>query len=361
MLNDDFFEKPCKDVPLARDILYMMAGNDIHIDLLDRFMSGCTSPEEERELLEWFRDVHSRDKIFSFYEQRWKEVSGKKLSAEMQGQMFYRIKNRIAETEAEKNSTKLKVLSRKISFRQWWSYVAVVFLCASLGIGSYLLHNEMKKDPREYIVSADKGQRANLTLPDGTKVWLNSHTRIIYDGDYGKNERSIFLSGEAYFEVAKDKEHRFVVKTDDLEVEALGTTFNVKAYDEDTELIATLFEGSIRATTQSECILLSGEQCVHYNRQQRKLAIGDSTNVRYARMWRDNALAFNGETLSEIAVLLNRIYDVNIQFVSEEIKDYKFYGVIKNNSLENVIELISLTVPIIYEIQQDTIVLSKET
>ena len=217
----------------------------------------------------------------------------------------------------------------------------------------------MERDPQAHVVSADRGQRASLTLPDGTQVWLNSHTHITYDSDYGKKERSVLLSGEAYFEVAKDKKHRFIVKAGDLEVEALGTAFNVKAYDEDKELTATLFEGSIRAVAENETAVLSPDQHVRFDKASRRLFIEKPTNSSYARMWRNDELAFDGETLSEIAVLLNRIYGVNIRFASENIKDYKFYGVIKNNSLENVIELISLTVPILYEIRQDTIVLSE--
>lgn len=84
-------------------------------------------------------------------------------------------------------------------------------------------------------MEAEKGQRASVMLPDGTKVWLNSHTQISYNSNYGMKDRVVALAGEAYFEVAKDKDHRFIVKTGDMEVEALGTSFNVKAYKEDRE------------------------------------------------------------------------------------------------------------------------------
>jgi len=77
-------------------------------------------------------------------------------------------------------------------------------------------------------------------------------------------------------------------------------------------------------------------------------------------MWRDNELAFKGETLYDIAIRLNRIYNVQVEFKSEKIKQYRFSGVIKNNSLDNVIEIISLTAPILYEAKEDTIILSEK-
>ncbi|WP_287566060.1 FecR domain-containing protein [Parabacteroides sp.] len=324
-----------------------MAKNNRYIDLLDRFMSGSTSPEEEKELLGWFMNVRSKDEIFSFYKRKWEDVSGRELSAEIQGRMFLQIKNR------------MKTPKRR-SFGKWWSYAAVILLCVSLGIGSHLYTRGVGGNQQEYIVSAEKGQRASLVLPDGTKVWLNSHTRVTYDGDYGKDERAVFLSGEAYFEVAKDKKHRFVVKAGDLELEALGTAFNVKAYDEDKELTATLFEGSIRAVAGNEMAVLSPDQHVRFNKASRRLLVERPTNSSYARMWRNDELAFESETLEDIAVLLNRMYNVQVNFDSERIKRYRFSGVIKNNSLDNIFEIISLTAPILYGSEGDTITLREK-
>ncbi|WP_297909609.1 FecR domain-containing protein [uncultured Parabacteroides sp.] len=337
-----------------------MAENNTYIDLLDRFMSGSTSPEEEKELLEWFRNVRSKDEIFSFYKRKWEEVSGKELSADIQGQMFHKIKRRMETTTAAGKEAEVKELPYKKYLGKWWSYVAVILLCVSLGIGSHLYTRDIGGSQQEYIVSAEKGQRASLTLPDGTRVWLNSHTHITYNGNYGKDERAVYLSGEAYFEVAKDKKHRFVVKAGDLEVEALGTAFNVKAYDEDKELTATLFEGSIRAVVGNEMAILSPDQHVRFNKVSRRLLVERPTNSSYARMWRNDELAFESETLENIAVLLNRMYNVQVKFASEKIKRYRFSGVIKNNSLDNIFEIISLTAPILYGAEGDTITLREK-
>lgn len=325
-----------------------------HIELLDRFMIGKTSPEEEMALLDWFRSPHSREELLSFYQGRWDETSDHELPAEIQGRMFHHIKARMKERE----EVDIKQLTQRYRILRWWSNVAVILLCIGLGVGSYVYFQKPAMTyPKEYIVSAEKGQRASLTLPDGTKVWLNSHTYITYDTDYGYKERAVSLSGEAYFEVAKDTERRFVVKAGELEVEALGTTFNVKAYEEDTESTATLFEGSIRAVAGNKIAVLSPSQQVCFNKENKSFRVKHSANSFYARMWRNNELAFERETLEDIALLMNRMYNVQIHFKSEKIKHYRFSGVIRNNSLGNVFKIISLTAPITYQSVGDTIYL----
>lgn len=332
--------------------------NSTKIQLLDRFMRGETSPEEEKLLLAWFREEDAQESILTFYREHWIEAADKELPEEVQLRMLNQIKLRM---KTEKESLKeTKLLSRKFSLKRLFPYAAAVILCAAVGISAHLYTLRSLPAEMEYLVEADKGQRANMTLPDGTKVWLNSHTQISYKNNYGVEDRTVKLTGEAFFEVAKDKEHRFIVKTDGLDVEALGTSFNVKAYREDKDIVATLFSGSIRAISKKHATLLSPDQQVRLDRSNGEMQLDSSENVAYARMWRNSELAFEGETLNDIAIRLNRLYNVHVEFKSEKIKKYRFSGVIKNNSLDNVFEIISLTAPIIYESLGDTIVLSEK-
>ena len=228
-----------------------------HIELLDRFMSGKTSPEEERTLLAWFRDPDHKEEIMAFYKSRWEESSGKKLPPKLQGQMFCEIKN------ADETREKISGDKEETAY-----LMEVAFLCGG-GFNMYRPWNwlhwyNMRQvpppDPLDYVVLADNGQRASVVLPDGTKVWLNSHTKLNYKSDYGVKERSVSLSGEAYFEVSKDTLRRFLVNAGDMEVEALGTAFNVKAYEEDDEVVTTLFEGSVRTAVGKEFVILSPDE-----------------------------------------------------------------------------------------------------
>lgn len=328
-----------------------------HIELLDRFMSGKTSPEEERTLLAWFRDPDHKEEIMAFYKSRWEESSGKKLPPKLQGQMFCEIKKRMRQ---EKKTLEIK--KKPHTLWKWLSYAAVALICIGLGIGShwYNMRQVPPPDPLDYVVLADNGQRASVVLPDGTKVWLNSHTKLNYKSDYGVKERSVSLSGEAYFEVSKDTLRRFLVNAGDMEVEALGTAFNVKAYEEDDEVVTTLFEGKVKTSVGRDEAFLLPDQAVTYLKNKGQLKKSTLNDAYRACLWRNNELAFNDEALSEIAVLLNRMYNIQVVFKSEKVKALRFTGVITNNSLDNIIELISLTSPIIYTSKGDTIIIDEK-
>ena len=160
--------------------------------------------------------------------------------------------------------------------------------------------------------------------------------------------------------MAKDSLSRFVVKAGELAVEALGTSFNVKAYEEDSQSVVTLFEGKVKASAGRQEEFMLPEQSVTYLKnsgQLNKETLGDASR---ACLWRNNELAFNDESLSEIAVLLNRMYNIRVIFKTEQVKALRFTGVITNNSLENIIELISLTAPIVYTSKGDTIIIDEK-
>ena len=155
-----------------------------------------------------------------------------------------------------------------------------------------------------------KGQY-KLTLPEGTKVWLNAESSIRYPVSFIGNERKVFVTGETYFEVAKDKDKPFRVVANNVTVEALGTQFNVNAYNNEPFLAATLVEGSIKVTNGAkENILKPG--------QQAQVRRGDFTVVNTAiddvTAWKDNRFKFSGTSIDEIMRQVERWYDADVVF-----------------------------------------------
>ena len=174
-------------------------------------MRGELPAGQEHELWTWFKQPRARELLFQHYHQSWTEAEGKDLPVEIQNRMFRNIQSRI---HAETGRKGKQEPVRKLQFRQWLPYAAAVVFLLGFMIFVHLYLNLADKTEnyslQTYKVFVDKGQRASVILPDGTKVWLNSHTELTYNGDYGKGNRQVVLSGEGYFEVAKDTTSRFI-------------------------------------------------------------------------------------------------------------------------------------------------------
>ena len=193
-----------------------------YIVLLEKFFKKEASSEERRILIEWIRKPGIRDEFNSLCEQMWKEAAveiDKTVGEEMWNHL-------------QRNLDEPKILYPKK--RRWqpiiYKVAATILLPVCLGLATYfgVGHiNKVSQDP--FMVAVDYGQKANLTLPDGTKVWLNSATRLSYDAEYNKSDRKIYLDGEAYFDVARNEKCPFIVHTHAMDIEVLGTKFNVEA------------------------------------------------------------------------------------------------------------------------------------
>lgn len=246
-----------------------------------------------------------------------------------------------------------------IEWKNMMRYAAAILIILFVSIFSayYYTFNEEEKT---FVVYSDKGQRSNLILPDGTKVWLNSGSRLEYNNNYGEEERRIKLTGEAYFEVSKDKRHRFLVNAGIMDIEALGTAFNVQAYPDEDEIVTTLIEGKIRVNTPDKEVNLTPNQQVSYLKTTNSTTINKTIKAEFANAWTRGEFSLNKTSLEDIVKELSRMYNIEIKFKSDEIKKLHFTGIIKNNSLINVLEIISLTSPVTFEIKTDSIILDKK-
>jgi transmembrane sensor len=162
-------------------------------------------------------------------------------------------------------------------------------------------------------LSTPKGGTYQVILSDGTKVWLNAASSISYPVAFTGNERNVKLSGEAYFEVAKNKDKPFYVNINNVQVRVLGTHFNIAAYNDDEEITTTLLEGSVQVSKNSvHSMLVPGQKAVIGNRSD-NIAISEA-NIDDAMAWKNGYFIFNDDNISAIMRKVSRWYDVGVEY-----------------------------------------------
>ncbi|GAA3553401.1 FecR family protein [Snuella lapsa] len=208
------------------------------------------------------------------------------------------------------------------------------------------------------------GKLFDLRLSDGTHVFLNAGTTLKYPVKFIKGmERNIFLDGEAYFEVAKDKEHPFIVTVDDkINVRALGTTFNISSYEEDRAINTVLLEGSVGIYKKEEpfnlkeAAILSPNDKASWDKKQREIDVEEVETDIYTA-WMDRKLIFKHTPFKIIRKKLERYYNVTIQNKNAVLEESTFNASFTNETIEQVLQTLSSGSNIIYKIKNKKIVI----
>ncbi len=201
-------------------------------------------------------------------------------------------------------------------------------------------------------ISTSKGNQYQILLPDGTKVWLNAASSLKYPEVFTGNERKVILSGEAYFEVAKNKDMPFIVQTRNQDVQVLGTHFNINSYSDEQSIKTTLLEGAIKVTNANfSKILKPGEQSLVENNGLGNINVIKNIDVDSEIAWKKGLFSFNNVALKTILIQLERWYDIKIDYQS--IPDKRYNGMVpRKSNLSEVLNMLELTGNISFKIEE---------
>jgi len=346
------------------------------IDLITRVLTGEASEEERNALLEWIDDSKSNQNLFFEMKDIW-EVSHASTNGRFNSDISWkRFKKQIESKEQEEENER-----RRQKFRSFLKMASIVIISISLSWLTFSLTTTKKLLSAKNEVITPIGSKTQIVLPDGTKVWLNSGSKLTYNSDYNGQSRDVLLSGEAFFEVVKNPIKPFVVKTGKIDIKAYGTAFNVKSYPSDRFVETTLINGKVTIEQVSNkkilAILKPHQKSIFYNddishdftkilKSEKQKISKDSiieinvaeniilaqTNTEPETAWKDQKLYFTSETFDEIATKLERWYGVKIHLQSDNLKNERFTGKFTHNEpLAQVLEVIKITTPIIYSIK----------
>lgn len=211
--------------------------------------------------------------------------------------------------------------------------------------------------PSTYQVSTFEGQRAHVVLPDGSYVWLNSSTKLAYQSGILSKERKVDVNGEAYFEVTKNKNKPFVVNSKGVRTQVLGTKFNVRARNQESKVVTTLFEGAIQMYTHSSDKLgqrLKPGETLEIDVTTHQSNLFTYNTPKDVLLWINGDLKFNNNTLGEMAEKFEKVYNVRFHFENEEVRQERFTCKFKTDfSLKEILSTLSLTQHFSYDITDD--------
>ena len=316
-------------------------------ELVIKYLQGQLDTQGINDFYTWVNENVENKKVFFEIKAVYDACYTNRMQNDMEGSWDRLLKKR-----------KVFYPRKKSRWLQLGNYAAVSFITVCL-TSLFLTFNKDEDKIATRYIGGDGLDADVVELPDGTQVCLGSKTVFHYENDYGRKERIVYLEGEAYFEVAKNKDLPFVVKANGIDVKAIGTAFNVSAYMEDSQLTTTLFNGkvAVQPTLTKQEVLLEPNQVAVYDKSRNKIEVVPYDKKQFAQ-WRGGFLSFEMMYLQDITKLLERNYNVVFRYENQGIKKLRFSGSFRNNEdLSEILNVIKTNTGIRYQILKDTIVI----
>jgi len=327
------------------------------VDIANRFLADDTcSGQELVELKRWLSDSSAHSEVESWLLENW--INSPEVDSDT---LIETIFDKI-EAYGEKNREKHVISIRRIL--RAYQKIAAFLLVPLIAVGLLYWINAHQNVVPMTETFAPRGQKSQIILADGTKVWLNSDTKIKYPGRFNRKQRDVYLVGEAFFDVAKNSHQPFIVHTSGVNVKVLGTKFNVKAYPEEDRIETSLFEGKIKldinealSDYQIEKVVTPNQSFVYY-RGNHQLVSGIFPEEEI-NGWKNNQLIFKDDTFSNLVRKVERWYDVKIIYDERLFDDCRLtVELYEGERLERLMEIISLTLSVDYKYGEGVITLT---
>jgi transmembrane sensor len=319
------------------------------IELIERFTRGTTTPEEERYIRSLF-DEHEESQWFKIHlESQWDKYHQETPAGQQDlTHLLDRVHHLIHMSEKQKEQTLVRRLYR------WYSVAAAILLIPLLMAGGLWMMNREVVQPinkTERIAStlvAPPGSRISFTLPDGTRGWLNSGSSLAYVLPF-TDDRKLSLTGEAWFEVARDEAHPMEISAGKSTIRVLGTRFNLNAYPAENYVEVALDEGKVEFSSSELAapVMMKPDERLILRDHAVTLDVTDAS--KYGA-WVEGKLVFRGDPMAEVARRLERWYNVKVEIVDRELENDVIRGTFQDDTLKEVLRLLSMTSPIKYRI-----------
>lgn len=360
------------------------------------FFSGEINSEEREYLLKWIKSEPDNEKTFFQMHQVWLQTGQlKEFDFQKVNRAFAQVEKKILAPSVIDKKRIVNKAMKPVIPRKLLQYAAAACLLIASGctIMWFFMSRYFENYTHEMTYEAHYGSRAFTILPDGSKVWLNSGSKLNVLPHFNLNTREVQLTGEAYFEVKTDPDRPFTVNAGEIAIKATGTIFNVKAYPDEDRITTTLVEGVVHIEGRDEqekefSLKMTPNQSISYytDRSSLEYAAGApdtlSNNqpvsqiseksrsvipatVRQVRpevltSWIRDRWIIDNEDLGSLALKMERRYNVTIRFESEELEKYHFTGIIERETIEQIFDAFRYSIPLQYTISQGNVTLTTD-
>ena len=313
--------------------------------IIIRYLDGSASLEEKRQLLQWLKESEKNRSDFTDTRDLWLSCNA---SADNELEVdiaLDRLKMRIM-NEHERIGKKTRR-----SFIRWYQAAAVLLVLFGLYFWWSIEQTEPKLMVQNQLITA-KGSKGKFTLPDGTVVWLNSESRLVYPDQFADGKRTVNLVGGAYFEVVKDEKKPFIVKAGDVDVEVLGTSFNISSYPFKDNIETALLSGSVKISGPSvrKEIYLKPNEVFEYKRDLHAVSVKSANASLYAD-WIKDRLVFDNRPLSDILISMEGWYNMDIVCPEKFAESTYMSFTIRQEDIDEILRAMSFIIPISYQIK----------
>ena len=331
--------------------------------LLEKFLEDQCTPQEARDVLEWLSSSEGRQIAENRFDRDVVLMGNPDQnldSPEVRTAKMFRL---IMEKIYADQAAEATLQTRRIS-PNWLKLAAAIFI--PLLITNAIIWFILEK-PNSQIawqeVYVPKGEKQQVIFQDGTRVWLNSDTKLKYPVEFAGNQREVKLEGEAYFKVKKNPKKPFIVMVNNLSVKVTGTSFNVKAYEDEKLITTTLDEGKVSLLTKQknepvEYALLPGQEAF-YSKTSSDITVVKS-EVGQNSSWKVKNIIFKNTSLLDVVKTLGRWYNVKFMIMDQRLTKYTYTITFRNEPLKNVLFAMEKITPIRCKLKNGTVEITKK-
>lgn len=317
------------------------------IDRIERYLNGIADSNDIQWIEERFAYGKKDLRLRNHLERDWENTASETaLSQEEFTHLLDRVHHRIHTNEGIKRET----LYHKLLYS--YSKAAAVLLLPLIIAAGILFSLNNKASIQDKLASsvihAPLGARVSFSLPDGTTGWLNSGSTLSYTLPFANN-RNVALEGEAWFDVTHDVQRPFEISTANSTVQVLGTSFYLSAYNDECYVEVVLQNGKVKFSDKSntkEVTLLPAERLIFRNGE---VAVTSADPIKF-KAWTEGKLVFRGDDMAEVARRIERWYNIKVELADKDLEQFSFRATFEDDSLEEVLQLLSMTSPIGYQI-----------